>query len=59
MAKRTPGYIAAERKLPVELHAQFAELVSDYRDATDRLTRYTGAPSFNILADLILKGWRK
>jgi hypothetical protein len=50
----------AERRLPQELRQTFAVLVDDYMDASEAHTKdHSRRVNYNILADLILSGWRK
>lgn len=49
-----------EKRLPVELRPAFGTLVDDYMDASEAHTKdHSRRVNYNILADLILAGWRK
>jgi hypothetical protein len=49
----------AERRLPAGLRFAFDRLISDYMEASEAHTKdHSRRVNYNILADLILKGWR-
>lgn len=50
----------AERRLPVELKTDFSALIDDYMNASEVHTKdRSRRVNYNILVDLLLKGWRK
>ena len=56
---KSESQAAVEATLEGDLRQPYTQLVDDYNQAARLHTRYTGAPSYNILAELIRRGWRK
>ncbi|HEV2296863.1 MAG TPA: hypothetical protein VGR35_23690 [Tepidisphaeraceae bacterium] len=56
-AAESPKYRAAEQRVPEELRPEFQRLVKEYEFCTT--LRYgRGYVAYEVLADLILAGWR-
>lgn len=58
--RKSPKQLAAEKKLPPDLHDTYDMLVSEYLEFSQRhVSDGRKRVNYGILADLVLAGWRK
>jgi hypothetical protein len=58
--KKSKLHQQAEDDLPIALRDTFNLLVKDYQDSSEKRTSdHSRRVSYNIIADLVIAGWRK